>query len=101
MCLTCWLKKRAQAVLGDREGWRALLDLWERQGGRCAYTGRVLTPGQDASLDHIVPRSKGGSNHPHNLQWVSAAVNTAKQDLSENEFLNLCAQVVAYRQGSI
>ena len=49
----------------------------ERDGNRCQYTGKVLKP-EEGSLDHVVPRSRGGKNAWENLVWSSKAVNTKK-----------------------
>jgi len=49
----------------------------ERDGNRCQYTGKVLKP-EEGSLDHIVPRSRGGKDAWENLVWSSKAVNTKK-----------------------
>ena len=49
----------------------------ERDGNRCQYTGRLLHP-DEGSLDHIVPRSRGGADSWENLVWSSKAVNTRK-----------------------
>ncbi len=38
----------------------------ERDGNRCQFTGRVLAP-DEGSLDHVVPRSRGGKNSWENL----------------------------------
>ena len=51
----------------------------ERDGNRCQYTGRVLHP-DEGSLDHVVPRSRGGKNTWENLVWASKDVNTRKAD---------------------
>ena len=42
--------------------------------------------GNMASLDHIVPRSKGGTNDVGNLQWVHWWVNFMKLDMDACEF---------------
>jgi 5-methylcytosine-specific restriction endonuclease McrA len=42
----------------------------ERDGNRCQYTDRVLPP-DEGSLDHFVPRSRGGKNSWENLVWSS------------------------------
>ena len=42
----------------------------ERDGNRCQYTGRVLRP-DEGSLDHVVPRSRGGKNAWENLVWAA------------------------------
>jgi 5-methylcytosine-specific restriction endonuclease McrA len=49
----------------------------ERDGNRCQYTGRVLRP-HEGSLDHIVPRSRGGANSWENLVWSAKEVNQRK-----------------------
>ena len=49
----------------------------ERDGNRCQYTGRVLRP-EEGSLDHIVPRSRGGKNAWENLVWAGKDVNARK-----------------------
>jgi 5-methylcytosine-specific restriction endonuclease McrA len=49
----------------------------ERDGNRCQYSGRVLSP-DEGSLDHVVPRSRGGKNCWENLVWSSKEVNARK-----------------------
>ena len=36
----------------------------ERDGNRCQYTGALLRP-DEGSLDHVVPRSRGGNRPSH------------------------------------
>jgi len=49
----------------------------ERDGNRCQYTGRVLRP-DEGSMDHVVPRSRGGKNAWENLVWAGKEVNARK-----------------------
>ncbi len=49
----------------------------ERDGNRCQYTGKVLKP-EEGSLDHVVPRSRGGKDAWENLVWSSKDVNSRK-----------------------
>jgi 5-methylcytosine-specific restriction endonuclease McrA len=49
----------------------------ERDGNRCQYTGRLLHP-HEGSLDHVVPRSRGGADSWENLVWSSKDVNARK-----------------------
>jgi 5-methylcytosine-specific restriction endonuclease McrA len=49
----------------------------ERDGNRCQYTGRVLRP-DEGSLDHVLPRSRGGKDTWENLVWASKGVNARK-----------------------
>jgi len=51
----------------------------ERDGNRCQYTGKVLKP-EEGSLDHVVPRSRGGRDAWENLVWSSKEVNSKKGD---------------------
>jgi 5-methylcytosine-specific restriction endonuclease McrA len=51
----------------------------ERDQNRCQYTGRVLRP-EEGSLDHVVPRSRGGPDSWENLVWSSKDVNQRKAD---------------------
>lgn len=96
MCLSCWFKVMAYEATGSRKNAVGLRALFERQGGRCAYTGRHLTPGIDASLDHRVPRSRGGAMELANVHWVALTVNLMKRALTHEEFLQHCWDVVEY-----
>ena len=49
----------------------------ERDANRCQYTGRALRA-DEGSLDHVVPRSRGGKNSWENLVWASKEVNARK-----------------------
>jgi 5-methylcytosine-specific restriction endonuclease McrA len=49
----------------------------ERDANRCQYTGRLLHP-DEGSLDHVVPRSRGGQDSWENLVWASRDVNARK-----------------------
>ena len=68
--------------------------IWHKQRGKCALSGIKLKGDETTHLDHILPRCRGGSNHPSNLQFVDARVNKAKNGLTHNEFINLCQSVV-------
>lgn len=75
-----------------------LLDLWEKQDGKCAITnlpmtyindnGRIYT---NVSIDQKEP-NKGYTFE--NTQLVCMAVNQLKSDLSMNEMLLICEAVV-------
>ena len=49
----------------------------DRDGNRCQYTGALLKP-DEGSIDHVVPRSRGGRNAWENCVWASKAVNSKK-----------------------
>lgn len=96
-CLDHWLLNlgRPHGLTRKGGGLQLLKELWEGQNGRCAVTGEVLVPGVNASLDHIVPRSRGGSSDRSNLQWVTSQVNHMKWDLTHEEFVAMCAKVAS------
>lgn len=75
-----------------------LRDLLESQGYCCALTGRPLTP-QVAQLDHVQPISKGGKNVKTNAQILHAQVNQAKGTMSQDEFIEMCREVVRWVDG--
>jgi len=49
----------------------------ERDSNRCQYTGKLLRP-DEGSLDHVLPRSRGGKDEWGNLVWADKAVNARK-----------------------
>ena len=69
--------------------------LYQRQGGRCAISGIPLALEKGSpwvpSLDQVVA---GAGYHAHNVQWVAWAVNRAKGDLSNTDFLAMCRAIV-------
>ncbi len=53
--------------------------IWERDGRRCQYTGKVLAPGE-GNIDHVVPRSRGGTTSWENCVLACRQVNSRKAD---------------------
>ena len=51
--------------------------LFGRQEGQCAGC-KILFPFPNLTIDHVVPRSKGGTDHLENLQLLCAACNSIK-----------------------
>lgn len=58
--------------------------LRERDRNRCQYTGRELRP-DEGSIDHIVPRARGGENSWENCVWADKKVNHRKGDRLPHE----------------
>ena len=76
-----------------------LMYLWEKQKGLCAITGFPMTykfyegrVNTNLSVDRI-DSTKGYSKE--NVQLVCMAANQMKNDLSMNEFIELCEAVIA------
>ena len=53
------------------------------------YTCQCCNTKKDLTIDHIVPRSKGGSNDETNLQTLCKSCNLAKADSYVN-YRNIC-----------
>jgi hypothetical protein len=90
LCLKHFLKFTSKTHLKSTKRYKELHELFVNQGGICPYTKIKLTLGKDASVDHIIPKSRGGSlEDVSNLQWVYCNVNFMKSDMLEQEFLDL------------
>jgi RNA-directed DNA polymerase len=98
-------KKRFFHTRARRSTWRtkqgdiatirnAIFWLWHKQRGKCALTGKRLD--RTAELDHIIPVSKGGRNEPSNLQWLAPEVNQCKNDMTVDEFMAVCINVLSH-----
>ena len=48
------------------------------------------------SLDHIVPKAKGGTNDLNNLQFISWFENRCKNDMTQEEWTNLKSNIGEY-----
>lgn len=70
----------------------ALARIYYKQRGRCALSGLKLD--ETAHLDHIVPRSKGGTNVSDNLQFLDPRVNAMKSNMMTDEFLAMCRTII-------
>lgn len=78
-----------------------LLEILERQGGRCALTGKQLTfvrgkgaVDTNASIDRL---QAGGLYTKENIQLVCSAVNSFRRALSVEDFVSWCEAVVEHK----
>jgi 5-methylcytosine-specific restriction endonuclease McrA len=88
-----WVKAMKLKGL-DKATTKQIASLWKKQKGLCALTGVKLN--KTSQLDHILPKARGGSDCIENLQWLSQEANLAKRDLTDDEFINLCASVMKW-----
>ena len=79
---------------------KLLLKMLEQQQGRCAMSGRELTP-ENCTLDHIEPRAMGGADGFGNLQLVTEETNKAKGTLTRDEFVRLCCDVADWSRRGV
>lgn len=63
----------------------------ERDGGRCVWCARDLPAGhRDASLEHVVPKLKGGPAWPENEVAACRACNRSRRHTSPADWLRAC-----------
>lgn len=83
-CEDCFFKNLSVNHFGSRKRYQELNDLFYSQKGLCAVTKMPLNLGNTASLDHIIPLSKGGTHDIDNLRFVHIWINVMKMnDLDE------------------
>jgi 5-methylcytosine-specific restriction endonuclease McrA len=64
---------------------------------KCYLTGRsiCLSDSRSYHLDHVIPRSKGGDNSIENCEIACREANQAKSNMSYDNFIQLCREIVA------
>ena len=55
-------------------------------GALCYLCGKPLHDGRPLSTDHVIPKSKGGTNHSRNLKTVHQQCNQEKGDMTLREY---------------
>jgi len=69
--------------------------LYEKQGGKCLGCG-ALFPIRNLTIDHIVPKSRGGLNDEENLQLLCKTCNDEKGTLKMDEYGNRNNMITTY-----
>ena len=66
-------------------------------GVSCYLTGRKidLTKRNSFSLDHVIPKSKGGPNNIDNMRIAYMQANQAKNDMILDDFIEMCHEIAA------
>ena len=94
-CLSCSIRISLSRWVTDKNEIAILVPLLiaklEKSEYSCFYTGLPLVIGLNSSLDHRIPRSKGGTNDITNLEWVHIGINSLKSNRSEKEFFSVHA----------
>lgn len=78
-------------------GWREVVRKFG-MSTQCYLTGEPvdLNEPRTYSFDHILPVSRGGDNSIDNLGIATKVVNQAKSNLTNEEFVELCKNVLAH-----
>lgn len=71
-----------------RWGRTLLYEVWMACGGRCHLCGRKVHP-EDATRDHVIPRSLDGPDSEENIKLAHWACNSARGDLPVEEWFAL------------
>ena len=78
-----WMPRRQlRCVIARRDGWH------------CHYCRTILTA-YTSTIDHVVPRNKGGTNGLHNLRLACLCCNSRKANRPPHAFINEMMQGVA------
>lgn len=58
--------------------------LYKRDNGRCSYCGKEITQ-KESTIDHVIPRSKGGENSWENICLACKSCNCKKDNRTPKE----------------
>jgi hypothetical protein len=92
--------KKNAATRGYRWGLSPefLLELWNKQDGKCAYSGRQMTKESGAFETVSLDRKNSSLDYtPDNVVLCCAAINEMKMDLPLEVFIVLCSDVARGR----
>lgn len=87
------LRLRSNCSKQITEDW--LLATLELQSGKCALSGRAITI-LTAEVDHITPKSRGGTDDLSNLRLLSHEANRCKGNMLDTEFMGLCSEIISF-----
>lgn len=62
---------------------------------KCEVTGRLVTL-DDLTVDHIVPREKGGTDEMSNIQLVCAEFNSVKGTSTMDNIIQLSKEILEH-----
>lgn len=76
-----------------------LLDMWDRQNGRCYYSNLPMSFDRNdlytVSIDRI---DSNGGYTKNNVVLSCWSINSAKNNFTVSDYIHLCAAVAAYNQ---
>ena len=73
-----------------------IIEMLSNQNDQCNGCG-VLVTWVDCSVDHVIPKARGGVHGKPNYQLLCCACNIAKSDQTMNEFLVLTEKVYKFQ----
>lgn len=64
----------------------AKAECWDKTGGKCWYCGDEVHPFRTLSIDHMIPRKRGGSDDIENLVLCCISCNRRKSNKTIDEY---------------
>jgi len=96
-CDSCCFTSMAQGKTNKK----LIEEAWVEQNGICSLSGQPIELGLNASLDHIIPKNKGGTEEKNNLRIADVYVNKAKNDLLDSVFFEMSANVTIHNASKL
>lgn len=89
-CEICWVKSlvNKKQPLSNQ-----LQEKLHTQNFKCFYTGVQITPGINASLDHVIPECQQGKDELDNLVWCDLRINDMKTAFTFEQFIKKCREI--------
>jgi len=78
---------KAGAKIGDAKAVLYWLKGWKTEAPVACHYCRVVSPGTDMTMDHVIPMSAGGPHDLTNLVVCCKSCNSSKQDKLPAEWL--------------
>jgi len=75
--------------------------VWNKSAGICWYCGKVMNPFEEFSVDHFIPKKRGGTDDLENLVPACRGCNSMKRDRSLEEFRRICSGVRRFSEGQL
>lgn len=97
-CIEHWFEQKERRRARSLRQKRAIFKrkLYNKQEGRCGICGGFISLAElsspKANIDHIIPRSRGGSDKQENLQLTHTVCNEMKGNSLPEEFMPVLAQ---------
>jgi hypothetical protein len=99
-CGQCYFQQASYLHTRNKNRWKEFKNLLEAQNFICPISGRKLIPGKNASVDHILPKSKfpSLSKDTMNMRWVDVNINHMKNNLTDDEFNEILEEIFIFRK---
>lgn len=84
--------------MASSNNWQTVERMYEEQHGHCYLCDEELKPGETATMDHVVPTSRGGKRTINNVRWACRRCNNMKTDMLIEELYAICERLLSHHQ---